>query len=60
MERGQFIKTDGSGNLSFATAGATLNNSDLADATTTVATSATSTLNQFDKTYTEVRNISYQ
>ena len=47
---GQFIKTDGSGNLSFATAGATLNNSDLADATTTVASSATSTLNQFDKT----------
>jgi hypothetical protein len=47
---GQFIKTDGSGNLAFATAGATLNNSDLADATTTVASSATSTLNQFDKT----------
>ena len=47
---GQFIKTDGLGNLSFASAGATLNHSDLADATTTVASSATSTLNTFDKT----------
>jgi hypothetical protein len=43
----QFLKTDGSGTLSFATAGATLNNSDIADATTTVATSTTSVLNTF-------------
>jgi hypothetical protein len=43
----QFMKTDGSGNLAFATAGATLNNSDIADATTTVATSTTSVLNTF-------------
>ena len=47
---GQFIKTDGLGTLSFASAGATLNHSDLADATTTVATSTTTTLNTFDKT----------
>ena len=44
---GQFLKTDGSGTLSFATAGASLNHSDLADATTTVASSATSVLNTF-------------
>ena len=43
----QFLKTDGSGTLSFATAGATLNHSDIADATTTVATSTTSVLNTF-------------
>ncbi len=47
---GQFIKTDGLGTLSFATAGATLSHSDIADATTTVATSSTSVLNTFDKT----------
>ena len=47
---GQFIKTDGAGTLSFASAGATLNHSDLADATTTVASSAVTTLNTFDKT----------
>ena len=47
---GQFIKTDGLGTLSFATAGATLNHSDIADATTTVASSSTSVLNTFDKT----------
>ena len=46
----QFLKTDGLGTLSFATAGATLNNSDLVDATTTVASSATTVLNTFDKT----------
>ena len=46
---GQFIKTDGAGNLGFATAGATLNHSDIADATTTVASSATSVLNTFPK-----------
>ena len=43
----QFMKTDGSGNLAFATAGATLAHSDIADATTTVATSTTSVLNTF-------------
>ena len=43
----QFIKTDGAGTLSFATAGATLSHSDIADATTTVASSATSVLNTF-------------
>ena len=47
---GQFIKTDGAGTLSFATAGATLDHSDLSDATTTVASSATTTLNTFNKT----------
>jgi hypothetical protein len=47
---GQFIKTDGAGNLGFATAGATLSHSDIADATTTVASSATTVLNTFDKT----------
>ena len=43
----QFLKTDGAGTLSFATAGATLNHSDLVDATATVATSATTVLNTF-------------
>ena len=38
------------GNLAFATASATLSHSDIGDGTTTVATSTTSTLNQFDKT----------
>jgi len=47
---GQFISTDGAGTLSFATAGATLSHSDIADATTTVASSSTSVLNTFDKT----------
>ena len=47
---GKFITTNGLGVLSFATAGATLNNSDIADASTTVASSATSVLNTFDKT----------
>jgi len=45
----QFLKTDGAGTLAFATAGATLNNSDLVDASTTVASSATSVLNTFAK-----------
>ncbi len=44
---GKFLKTDGAGNLGFATAGATLSHSDIADATTTVASSATSVLNTF-------------
>ena len=47
---GQFITTNGLGVLSFATAGATLSHSDIADATTTVASSATTVLNTFDKT----------
>ena len=44
---GQFIKTDGAGSLSFATAGATLSYSDIADATTTIASSSQSVLNTF-------------
>ena len=47
---GQFITTNGLGVLSFATAGASLSHSDIADATTTVASSATTVLNTFDKT----------
>jgi hypothetical protein len=47
---GQFITTNGLGVLSFATAGVSLSHSDLADATTTIATSSTSVLNSFDKT----------
>ena len=47
---GQFITTNGLGVLSFATAGATLSHSDIADATTTIATSAATVLNTFDKT----------
>ena len=43
----QFLKTDGSGNLGFATAGATLNHSDINDNTTTVASSATSEIDSF-------------
>ena len=42
---GQFITTNGLGVLSFATAGATLNNSSIDDASTTVASSSTSVLN---------------
>lgn len=47
---GQFLKTDGSGNLGFATAGATLNHSDINDNSTTVATSATTQIDSFDST----------
>ncbi len=54
---GQFITTNGLGVLSFATAGASLTNSTIADATTTVASSATSVLNTFDKTV--VRSAKY-
>ena len=43
----QLLKTDGSGNLAFATAGATLNHSDINDNTTTVATSATTQVDSF-------------
>ena len=45
---GQFIKTDGNGNLGFATASATLNHSDINDNITTVATSATTEIDLFD------------
>ena len=44
---GQFLKTDGAGTLSFATAGATLSYSDIADGTTTVATSTTTAIDTF-------------
>ena len=46
---GQFITTNGLGVLSFATAGATLSNSSIDDASTTVSSSATSVLNTFAK-----------
>ena len=46
---GQFITTNGLGVLSFATAGASLSHSAIDDATTTVASSATSVLNTFAK-----------
>ena len=44
---GQFLKTDGAGTLAFATAGATLTHSDIADATTTLASSSSQILNTF-------------
>jgi len=47
---GKFLTTNGLGVLSFATAGVSLSHSDLADASTTVASSATSVINTFDKT----------
>ena len=43
----QLLKTDGAGNLGFATAGATLNHSDINDNTTTVASSATTQVDSF-------------
>jgi hypothetical protein len=43
----QLLKTDGSGQLGFATAGATLNHSDINDNTTTVASSATTEIDSF-------------
>ena len=43
------MKTDGAGTLVFATAGATLSFSAIADATTTIASSATTLLNTFAK-----------
>ena len=46
----QFLKTDGSGQLGFATAGATLNHSDINDNTTTVASSATTEIDSFSST----------
>jgi len=43
----QLLKTDGSGNLGFATASATLNHSDINDNITTVASSVTSVVDSF-------------
>ena len=43
----QVLSTDGAGTLSFATAGATLSYSDIADGTTTVATSTTTAIDTF-------------
>ena len=43
----QVLSTDGAGTLSFATAGATLSHSDIADGTTTVATSTTTAIDTF-------------
>ena len=43
----QLLKTDGSGNLGFATASATLNHSDINDNTTTVASSSTTQVDSF-------------
>ena len=47
---GQLLKTDGSGNLEFATAGATLNHSDVNDNTATISSSTTDTVDSFDST----------
>lgn len=43
----QFLKTDGAGNLGFTTATATLNHSDINDNTTTIASSATTEVDNF-------------
>jgi hypothetical protein len=43
----QLLKTDGNGNLGFATAGTTLNHSDINDNNTTVASSATTEIDSF-------------
>tara|TARA_R110002153_G_scaffold97368_1_gene232106 strand:- start:9085 stop:10461 length:1377 start_codon:yes stop_codon:yes gene_type:complete len=43
----QLLKTDGNGNLGFATASATLNHSDINDNSATVATSAVSVVDSF-------------
>ena len=44
---GQFLKTDGNGTLSFATAGVTLNNTAIADGTTTLSSSTTANIDTF-------------
>ena len=44
---GQYIKTDGAGNLGFATASATLNHSDINDNSVTVSSSATTVVDTF-------------
>mgnify|MGYP003643051963 CR=1 FL=1 len=43
----QLLKTDGSGNLGFATAGTSLDHSDINDNTTSVSSSATSVIDSF-------------
>ena len=43
----QLLKTDGSGNLGFATVSATLNHGDISDDTTTVASSTTTQIDSF-------------
>lgn len=45
---GQFIKTDGAGNLGFANSSATLNHSDINDNSVTVSSSATTEIDTFD------------
>jgi len=45
---GQFIKTNGAGVLSFATAGASLSNSAIADGTTTTSSSSIANIDTFD------------
>jgi hypothetical protein len=45
---GQFVKTDGAGNLGFATSSATLNHSDINDNSVTVSSSATTEIDTFD------------
>ena len=44
---GQFLKTDGAGQLGFATASATLSHSDINDNSTTIASSATTQVDSF-------------
>ena len=44
---GQFLKTDGNGTLSFATAGVTLNHTAIADGTTTLSASTTDNIDTF-------------
>ena len=46
---GQFMTTNGSGQLSFATAGVSLNHTSIADATVSVSSSATTNLDTFAK-----------
>jgi hypothetical protein len=46
----QLLKTDGNGNLGFATAGATLNHSDITDNSSSITSSATDTVDSFDST----------
>lgn len=47
---GTFLKTDGSGNLSFASAGLTLNHSEISDSTYTSSSSSQQSINSFDAT----------
>jgi len=54
---GQFITTNGSGVLSFATAGATLSHSTISDGTTTVTSSAVTEITNFNKS--NIRSAKY-